>query len=374
MSFNPNEFLSHINLNNGLSKPSKFQVQINIPLPLVKTVDVGTANFYELSRSLSLQCETAELPGKNLITDDVKIYGPTFKIPYQTQYNDISLTFLCTGNFYERSLFDAWINMIMPTDTNNLRFPKGSGIDSTGADGYLTEIIIKQYDDIENEIYNVKLIDAFPTGIQAQSLSWSDDGFHRLTVVFSYLRYVTERKSVNPGEEYVSDDSSNVEPERAGGYVATNYLGGHDGGDNPQNAEPGKPYAGGGVLSGLITAAVGGLALNLVSEALGRGSAFGPSSDSNNSVPEGKDYLGGHDGGDNPENAESGRPYAGGGVLSGLVTAAVGGLALNLVSEALGRGSAFGGRGGSGGGPAVGQNYTDRGTTTPPAGRPYGER
>ena len=31
MSFNPQDFLSHINQNNGLSKPAKFEVQITIP-------------------------------------------------------------------------------------------------------------------------------------------------------------------------------------------------------------------------------------------------------------------------------------------------------------------------------------------------------
>jgi hypothetical protein len=340
MSFNPQDFLSHINKNNGLSKPAKFEVQITIPLPLVNAADVGTANFGELSRSLALQCESAELPGKNLVTDDVKIYGPTFKLPYQTQYNDISLTFLCSGNFYERSLFDSWINLIMPTDTNNLRFPKGSNI--TGSNGYLTEIFIKQYDDVGNEIYNVKLIDAFPIAIQAQTLNWSDDGFHRLAVTFSYLRYVTERKSVEPGEEYKDrpdgvirelvnhpapagykavaafgqSDTANEIP--AG--VPLDYRGGHDGGDNAQ--DPNVP---------------------------------------------GKDYLGGNDRGDNPQNPKPGKNYAGGGVLSGLIAAAVGGLALGLLANA--RRNRGGDRG-----PAVGQNYAKRDIANPPAGKPYGEQ
>ena len=56
------------------------------------------------------------------------------------------------------------------------------------------------------------LIDAFPINVQAQTLNWSEDGFHRLTVVFSYQRYETERKPVNPGQEYVSDDNSRQIP------------------------------------------------------------------------------------------------------------------------------------------------------------------
>jgi hypothetical protein len=136
-----------------------------------------------MSRNLALQCEAAELPGKTMTTADVKIYGPTFKVPYQTQYSDTSLTFLCTNEFYERKLFDRWMEAIHPTDTNNLRYPKGD------KSRYLTNIKIIQYDDFIKQIYAVELIDAFPIGVSAQQLSWSEDSFHRVSVQFAYQRY-----------------------------------------------------------------------------------------------------------------------------------------------------------------------------------------
>ena len=139
--------------------------------------------LFRSSRYLALQCETAELPGKTLQTADVKIYGPTFKVPYQTQYNETSLTFMCTNEFYERKLFDKWMEAIMPSDTNNLRFPKGQN------SRYLTKIRIIQYDDFIKQIYAVDLIDAFPIGISPQQLNWGEEGFHRLTVQFAYQRF-----------------------------------------------------------------------------------------------------------------------------------------------------------------------------------------
>ena len=138
-----------------------------------------------MSRNLALQCEAAELPGKTMTTADVKIYGPTFKVPYQTQYSDTSLTFLCTNEFYERKLFDRWMEAIHPTDTNNLRYPKGD------KSRYLTNIKIIQYDDFVKQIYAVELIDAFPIGVSPQTLSWADDGFHRLSISFAYQKYRT---------------------------------------------------------------------------------------------------------------------------------------------------------------------------------------
>jgi len=217
MSFSPNLFLSNVRAKDGLAKPSRFEVVLPIP-PYINSFvgnsifekilnfpnsifsDVsdaigsafgrqGSSDEYSrtsnssMSRYLALQCEAAEIPGRTLQTADVKIYGPTFKVPYQSMYSDTTLTFICTNEFYERKLFDRWIEAIHPSDTNNLRFPKGQN------SRYLTNIKIIQYDDFIKQIYAVELLDAFPIGVAPQSLSWSDDGFHRLSVQIAYQRY-----------------------------------------------------------------------------------------------------------------------------------------------------------------------------------------
>lgn len=218
MSFSPNLFLSHIRAKDGLAKPSRFQVILPIPpyinrfvgnsviekilnLPNSIFNDVSDAinkaigrngglqaeqsktSNSQLTRYLSLQCESTELPGRVLQTADVKIYGPIFKVPYQTQYNDIGMTFVCTNDFFERKLFDRWMEAIQPSDTNNMRFPKSV------TTRYLSNIKIIQYDEFIRQIYAVELIDAFPIGVSAQTLSWSEDNFHRMTIQFAYQRY-----------------------------------------------------------------------------------------------------------------------------------------------------------------------------------------
>ncbi len=216
MSFSPNLFLSNIKGKDGLARPCRYEVILPIPgyvgnsinnsiiekilnLPNSAFSDItdainnslGQKNDAQksanpsMTRYLALQCETAELPGKTIQTEDVKIYGPGFKVPYQTQYQETSFTFLCTNEFYERKLFDRWLEAIMPTDTNNLRFPKGE------TTRYLSQITITQFDDVIKQIYAVKLIDAFPISIAAQPLSWAEEGFHRMTVQFAYQRFET---------------------------------------------------------------------------------------------------------------------------------------------------------------------------------------
>jgi len=218
MSFAPNLFLSNIRAKDGLARPNRFEVVL--PIPTYINNFIGNSVFEQLfnlpntiftnvseilggvfgsqptdpqsktsnasiSRYLALQCESAELPGKTFATADVKIYGPIFKVPYQTQYSDTTLTFLCTNEFYERKLFDRWMEAIMPTDTNNLRYSKDNET------RYLTNIKIVQYDEFIKQIYAVELIDAFPVGVASQQLSWQDDGVHRLSIQFAYQRYKT---------------------------------------------------------------------------------------------------------------------------------------------------------------------------------------
>ena len=213
MSFSPNLFLSNINAKAGLAKPNRFEVILPIPtyvgnfvstsvldqiVNLPNSIFTTIADAFNkasdkdkqsvssspsISRYLALQCETAELPGKSILTTEVKIYGPTFKVPYQTQYDEITLTFMCTNEFYERKLFDRWLECIMPSDTNNLRFAKD---DETR---YMTNIKVVQYDDFIRQIYAIELIDAFPIGIAPQTVNWSDDGFHRVSIRFAYQKY-----------------------------------------------------------------------------------------------------------------------------------------------------------------------------------------
>jgi len=215
MPFSPQLFYSNVNAKEGFAKPSRFEVVLPIPkyineyigssfleklinLPNNVIADISAivnnpSNSDPQSRSdnnsmsgyLALQCESAELPGKVLQTQEAKIYGPTFKVPYQTQYSDTTLTFMCTNEFYERKLFDRWMECIHPSDTNNLRFPKGA------RSRYMTNIKIIQYDDFIKQIHAVELLDAFPIGVAPQQLSWGEDGFHRLSIQFAYQRYRT---------------------------------------------------------------------------------------------------------------------------------------------------------------------------------------
>jgi hypothetical protein len=211
MSFLPQLFLSNIQAKDGLARPNRFQVILPIPQYIGNYIETGLIeqllNFPNsvfsdittrvqgasnsrsynptISRYLALQCESAELPGKTMQTEMLRGYGPQPAIPFLAQYEDTNLTFLCTNEFYERKLFDKWMEAMVPNDTHNARFSQGEKTRFT------TNIKIVQYDDFIKQIYAVELIDAFPKAITAQPVSWGDDGFHKLTIQFSYTKHNT---------------------------------------------------------------------------------------------------------------------------------------------------------------------------------------
>lgn len=163
-----NKFLS--SFTDDLARPSRFKVMISIPPVLQDQGIIGMD-------TLTLRCENASLPGRNLATGDLRIYGPTEKYPYQSTYDDISLTFIVSGSMIEKTLFDRWMEYINPTNTWNFQYKKD----------YVQPIEIIQYDTSNNEVQKVKLIDAFPVSINQMDLDWSNENtYHKLTVSFAY--------------------------------------------------------------------------------------------------------------------------------------------------------------------------------------------
>jgi hypothetical protein len=216
MSFSPQLFLSNINAKDGLARNNRFEVilpippyinsfisnsfietLVNLPNAIVsdisqiiadargKTDPQSRSDNPSMSRYLALQCETAELPGRSLLTADARVYGPGFKVPYLSQYQETTLTFICTNEFYERKLFDRWLDAINPPDTFNFRYPKGEN------SRYLTNLKVIQYDDFIKQIYAVEMIDAFPISVASQPLNWGEEGFHRVSIQFAYQTYKT---------------------------------------------------------------------------------------------------------------------------------------------------------------------------------------
>lgn len=163
----------------GLAKSCRYAARI---------VPIGSflAGYRDTMRDLTYLCEATEFPGRGLQTVDVRYYGPSFKMPFQTSYEDINMTFLCRTESYEREFFDDWMTIINPINTYDFNY----------RNDYAARIEIFQFADIpdytdDNPLaqYYFSIEDAYPVLVNAQPVTWADDQFLRLGVTFTYRNW-----------------------------------------------------------------------------------------------------------------------------------------------------------------------------------------
>jgi len=152
-----------------IARPNRFDVTIPAPLPMLY--------YLSTSRNLTLRCESAQLPSRTFATADQKIgSNPIEKHAYQSNYNESEMTFIVSDDMSEKIFFDAWMEYINPTMSFDFNY----------RNDYISTLTVNQYG-VDNKLtYSINLIDAFPVSVNQLDLDWSNDGHHKLTVVFAY--------------------------------------------------------------------------------------------------------------------------------------------------------------------------------------------
>jgi hypothetical protein len=190
----------------GLAKGCRFLAKIEPGNGLLSTIP----NAKSMSEDLMYLCETAELPGRGFNNVDVRYYGPGFKLPFQSSYEDINMVFLTRMNSFERRFFDDWLDVINPVNQFHFEY----------RDNYKAKIKLFQIretgrlpnqppSDKQNITYQFTLNDAFPILVNPQQVTWADDQFLRLGITFTYHWW--ERENIDtPGST-----SPNIGTQRA---------------------------------------------------------------------------------------------------------------------------------------------------------------
>lgn len=180
-----NSFTSYFAKGGDLSKSSFFDVRIRVPEELREKTKMD-------SRDLSMQCEIAELPGKNIDTVAIRHNNLIDRIPSDILFPEVTLGFLCRGDLLEKKLFDLWLDGMISTDETNpyYGFAKYK-ITGDSKANYFTEIEINQRYQLEtSEVASqIVLIEAMPISMSTMPLNWADDAAHKLSVTFAYRRW-----------------------------------------------------------------------------------------------------------------------------------------------------------------------------------------
>lgn len=188
----------------GPAKSNRFLIQIlGSPPPPRGTSQNSAIVQPSFLDEMSFLCEAAELPGRGFMSTDIRYYGPNFKVPYQTVYEDLNLTFICRDEFYEREFFDNWMAYINPVSTYNFAY----------RNDYAKNVKLLQLSDYSNEAkYSFTFDKAYPILVSPQPATWADDNFHRLTVSFTYVRWY--RETIDDTTDLFGADTSSLIADR----------------------------------------------------------------------------------------------------------------------------------------------------------------
>jgi hypothetical protein len=191
-----NTFKAFSDAQDGLAKSCRF-------VAVIRPVGSLIAQYNGITRDLMYLTEVAEMPGRGFMSAEVRYYGPNQKFPYQSSYEDISMTFLCRTKSLEREFFDDWQWIINPNNTFDFNY----------RDEYRSVIDIYQFSDYDKTNrdgsapklggeptaeYIFTLNDAYPILVSPQPVTWADDQFTRLSVTFTYSWWTRRFREYGP--------------------------------------------------------------------------------------------------------------------------------------------------------------------------------
>ena len=134
-------------------------------------------------RDISYLCENVTLPGRQITTIDYIAEKQTVKIPYTFINEDVTASFLLTNDYYMKTLFDNWLELVHDTATYRAKFKKD----------FTTDVVIQQLNEKNIPVYGVRLENAFPTSVAGIAMdNNSESAVQKLSVTFSYDNYIPE--------------------------------------------------------------------------------------------------------------------------------------------------------------------------------------
>lgn len=163
------EFKSEIVAREGFARSNKFSIEIP---------DENST----LSKPINLLCESASIPGTQILTTEYSHIRHATKYPTGIMYEDVELTFLLTQDYYAKEFFDTWMSKIIETSNGEYYLKYRST--------YCRDVIINQLNERNEKIYSHKLIDAYPITVQTINLnSTSEDEIAKFNVTLTYDKY-----------------------------------------------------------------------------------------------------------------------------------------------------------------------------------------
>lgn len=215
--FKISDFAAEIN-KSGVLRNNRFLCSFAAPKYLSQAgrrtsadqLDIDGQGNTQLER-LSLRCEAVQLPGISFATIDGPPrpgYGPLEATPYNTIFDDITLTFIVDNRSDVHRFFYKWMNTIVNFNSQGQSKLKDASGPVPGMktyevgykDKFATDLIIDVYDASEaggtligKKVMRAKAYRAFPKALPSLDLNWgTNDDVVKLTIPFTYTDFDVE--------------------------------------------------------------------------------------------------------------------------------------------------------------------------------------
>lgn len=188
--FAPDRFRASVMNNFGMASASRWEVDLPTIDGMTK-VNGGSVRDTSTGEDRNLLCVAANLPGKQIGTVRRGFSIENRQIAREQTLTPVSMTFYLTNTFVMREYFERWMQCITFHGEKN----KMTDCNQAGFyDNYKKDIKLSQYTRDARRAYTIKLIDAYPTAINA--IEWNSQlqtQAMEVTVEITYRMYWTQQ-------------------------------------------------------------------------------------------------------------------------------------------------------------------------------------
>jgi len=181
------------NFDNG-ARPNRFTVNMFWSGGLEQ--DIQTQGGIQLE---GLRCEVANLPGRQLLTNDFSEYGPVRKLPYGLDHDgqEVQITFYCDSSFADRLILEAWQSQVFVGNSAGFSAEGLEGSSDKPVFNYYNEYVgrveLTQFDLNGDTALRYTLQEAYPLALEAQELNMGTrDEIMRFTCRIAFRTWSSE--------------------------------------------------------------------------------------------------------------------------------------------------------------------------------------
>ena len=142
--------------------------------------DSPMANFIQDGQDTYMLCTSVSLPGKRISTTEASHDHNLAKKPYSMATDEVTMSFLLTGDYYIKKYFDMWMNMIVDSTHNHYK--------TLYKKEYVADVEIRALQGNEDGVvgYGNLLENAYPIQMSQVELGNTNESLMEVTITWEY--------------------------------------------------------------------------------------------------------------------------------------------------------------------------------------------